>query len=504
MSLIQVNDLTFGYEGSSELVFDRVTFLMDTNWKLGFIGRNGRGKTTFLNLLMGKYDYGGSICASVDFEYFPFEVPDAARLTVEVIEETDPNLESWRIYKELNLLGVSKDVMYRPFETLSHGERMKVLLASLFIRENCFLLIDEPTNHMDQETRERITEYLKRKKGFILVSHDRWLLDQVVDHIISINKADIEVQKGNFSSWQENKDRQDKLELAQNERLKGEIRRLEDAARRTSDWSDQVEKTKVGGKQSNGLRPDRGYIGHKAAKMMKRSKTIEERQETAIQEKAKLLKNVERADPLKMIPLSHHAKRLVEAKQLTVIYDGKEICEPVDFEICQGDRIALTGKNGCGKSSILNMILGADIQRGGQLTLASQLKISYVSQETDHLRGTLTDYAKGQDMDETLFRSVLRKLDFSRSCFDQKLEDLSAGQKKKILLAASLCTQAHLYVWDEPLNYIDVLSRIQIEELILECQPTLLFVEHDRIFREKVATKVVEVVRYHDDKGGCL
>ena len=253
---------------------------------------------------------------------------------------------------------------------------MKLLLASLFIRENCFLLIDEPTNHMDEETRKRIAVYLNQKKGFILVSHDRWLLDQVVDHIISINKSGIEIQKGNFSSWQENKERQDQMELSQNERLKGEIRRLEEAARRTSAWSDQTEKTKIGGKQSNGLRPDRGYIGHKAAKMMKRSKTMEERQETAVQEKSKLLKNIETADALKVFPLSHHAKRLVEAKDLVAVYDGREICEPLNFEICQGDRIALSGKNGCGKSSILKMILGEEIHRKGNLELASKLKIS--------------------------------------------------------------------------------------------------------------------------------
>ena len=495
MSLIQVNHLTFGYEGSYETIFDHVTFQMDTNWKLGFIGRNGRGKTTFLNLLLGRYSYQGTIHASVDFEYFPFKVPDPSKLTIEVMEEMDPQLESWKIYKELNLLDVSEDVMYRPFETLSHGEQMKLLLASLFIRENCFLLIDEPTNHMDEETRKRIAVYLNQKKGFILVSHDRWLLDQVVDHIISINKSGIEIQKGNFSSWQENKERQDQMELSQNERLKGEIRRLEEAARRTSAWSDQTEKTKIGGKQSNGLRPDRGYIGHKAAKMMKRSKTMEERQETAVQEKSKLLKNIETADALKVFPLSHHAKRLVEAKDLVAVYDGREICEPLNFEICQGDRIALSGKNGCGKSSILKMILGEEIHRKGNLELASKLKISYVSQETDHLSGMLQEYARTQNLDETLFRSMLRKLDFSRSCFDRKLEELSAGQKKKILLAASLCTQAHLYIWDEPLNYIDVLSRIQIEELIEEYQPTLLFVEHDQVFRQKAATKVVEVVR---------
>lgn len=491
MSLIKITDLTFAYEGSYDNIFEHVSFQIDTDWKLGFIGRNGRGKTTFLNLLMGKYEYSGKITASAAFEYFPYKVEDKSGLTMEILLEMDPCMEEWKIYKELNLLKVSDDVLYRPFETLSKGEQTKVLLAALFIKENQFLLIDEPTNHLDTETRELVASYLKTKRGFILVSHDRNFLDQIVDHIISINKADIEIQKGNFSSWWENKERKDRMELAENQCLKGEIKRLEDASRRTAGWSDNVEKTKYGGKHSCGLRPDRGFIGHKAAKMMKRAKTIEDRQEEAIEEKSKLLKNIEQVEQLRIIPLSHHAKRLVTVQDLSVVYEDRVICSHINFEIMNGDRICLAGSNGCGKSSIVKAILQEAVPYEGTLYRAPGLKISYVSQDTSHLTGTLDEYAKTQGIDSTLFRALLRKLDFSRVQFEKPLENLSGGQKKKILIAGSLCMQAHLYIWDEPLNFIDVLSRIQIEELILQYSPTILFVEHDKMFREHVATKTV-------------
>ena len=114
-------------------------------------------------------------------------------------------------------------------------------------------------------------------------------------------------------------------------------------------------------------------------------------------------------------------------------------------------------------------------------------------QRADHLRGDLTAWAEGQGVDRTQFLTVLRKLDFSRELFQQPLELYSSGQKKKVLLAHSLSTPASLYVWDEPLNYIDLFSRMQIEELLLQCRPTLPFVEHDRVFREKIATEVVEL-----------
>ncbi len=222
MSLISVNNLTFGYEGSINNVFENVSFNIDTDWKLGLIGRNGKGKTTFLKLLLGIYEYNGTISKSVDFDYFPFEVKNKQRMAIEIVNEIAPNVEDWEIIKEINLLNTSPEILYRKFDLLSGGEQIKILLISLFLKGNNFLLIDEPTNHLDSETRENLVEYLNKKKSFILVSHDRNFLDKVVDHIISINNTNISVQKGNFSSWKENKDAQDNFEQIQNEKLKKE------------------------------------------------------------------------------------------------------------------------------------------------------------------------------------------------------------------------------------------------------------------------------------------
>lgn len=487
MSLINISNLTFSYDGSYDTVFENVSFQIDTNWKLGFTGRNGRGKTTFLNLLLGKYEYSGTISASVDFDYFPFEVTDLSQNTEEVIRSVCPDYELWRVCKELALLEVPEEVLYRPFETLSNGERTKVLLAALFQNDNHFLLIDEPTNHLDMNARKIVGDYLNGKKGFILVSHDRAFLDRCVDHILSINKTNIEIQKGNFSTWQQNKERQDSFELAENERLKKDISRLNEAAKRTADWSDSVEKTKYNTRNS-GIRPDRGYVGHKAAKMMKRSKVTEGRQQKAIEEKSGLLKNIETAEDLKIQPLRHPQNRLVTVCGLSASYGDKIVCSGIDFTVNQGDRIAIIGRNGSGKSSLLKLIKGDSIDHTGTLVTASNLIISYVSQDTSFLQGNLKDFAQSRQIDESLFKAILRKLDFSRLQFEKDMSDFSEGQKKKVLLAKSLCQQAHLYLWDEPLNFIDVLSRIQIENLILTFQPTMLFVEHDKSFVDSVAT----------------
>ena len=488
MSMIQVSNLTFAYEGSYESIFENVSFRLDTDWRLGFTGRNGRGKTTFLNLLMGKYDYQGHISASVGFSYFPYAVSDPERMALELVEEMDPDYEYWRLVREMNALQLEDEVLYRPYRTLSNGEQTKLQLAVLFARENQFLLIDEPTNHLDIRGRELVSRYLSTKRGFILVSHDRAFLDGCVDHILSINKTNIEIQRGNFSSWYQNKQLQDAFEQAENDKLKKEISRLEKTAREKASWSDRVEATKIGSHVY-----DRGYIGHKAEKMMARSKAIEKRQTAAIEEKSKLLKNIERSEELKIFQTPFHTNRLAEMKNVTIQYGEIPVCENISVAIHQGDRIALQGPNGCGKSSVIKLLCGDSVPYSGELWRGNGLKISYVTQDTSGLRGSLSDLARQRGIEESLFLAMLSKLDVPKGQMEKDMSALSAGQKKKVLLAASICEPAHLHIWDEPMNYIDIISRMQLEELLLKFRPTMVFVEHDKAFCQSVATKILSL-----------
>lgn len=540
MSQIIVNDLTFSYDTAYDNIFENVSFMVDTEWKLGFIGRNGRGKTTFLNLLLGKYDYKGSITADLEFDYFPFEVANEKILTKDLIKNTVAPFSQWEeemekclkqaventeekqdkeaiseengdespleryghlqeiyqnhdgyiidelIEKELSKLDVDLSVISRPFDTLSFGERTKIMLAALFLKKNNFLLIDEPTNHLDIEGRNVLANYLQEKNGFILVSHDRHFLDKAIDHVLSINRSKIEVQNGNYSTWKQNKDWQDKYALDKNEQLLKDIKVLGEAARRAKGWSDKVEASKIGHHVY-----DRGAVGHKAAKMMKRSKAIENRKLEAIQDKKGLLNDIEQVDDLKMNILPFPNKRLISVEDLSLFYGDREVASNINFTLMSGERIAFAGSNGSGKSSLLKLLLGQDISYTGKFHVASGLKISYVSQDTSFLSGNLEDFASKYDLDETIFKTVLRQLDLSRKQFEKEIQDFSGGQKKKVLLAKSLAEPAHVFIWDEPLNFIDVFSRIQIEELVLRYEPTMIFVEHDRMFRENITTKMV-------------
>jgi lincosamide and streptogramin A transport system ATP-binding/permease protein len=362
------------------------------------------------------------------------------------------------------------------------------MLAALFLKKNNFLLIDEPTNHLDMAGREILADYLQTKNGYLLVSHDRAFLDRCIDHVLSINKTNIEIQKGNYSSWFYNKELQDQYEIAKNEQLKKDIRSLTEAARRAAGWSDKVEKSKIGGHVF-----DRGAVGHKAAKMMKRAKAIENRKLAAIDEKQSLLKNIEQADPLKMNILPYPKKRMIEVLDLSLFYGEKKVLSDLNFVLQEGERIAIRGKNGSGKTSLFKLLLGQPMEYTGEYHVGAGLKISYISQDTSYLNGNLKDFSVKYGLNETIFKTVLRQLDFSREQFEKEIQDFSGGQKKKVLIAKSLSEPAHVFFWDEPLNFIDVFSRMQIEDLILEYQPTMIFVEHDRVFSDKIATKVIEI-----------
>lgn len=235
--------------------------------------------------------------------------------------------------------------------------------------------------------------------------------------------------------------------------------------------------------------------------MQKRVKAYEKRIGLEIEEKEGLLKDIEETVDLKLMPLRYHKDRLIWARDFSLKYCGSasDVIKNVTFEIKNGDRIVFDGRNGCGKTSLIKAILNCnrgvdegshDYETSGILEVPRNLIISYISQDTSYLKGNLKDLAEERKLDYTLLLSLLRQLDFDRTLFEKNMEQYSEGQKKKVLIASSLLTHAHLYIWDEPLNYIDVYTRMQIEKLILAFKPSMLLVEHDVRFKENIATSV--------------
>ncbi|WP_119325756.1 ribosomal protection-like ABC-F family protein [Companilactobacillus musae] len=496
MGTIQIENVSFKYDQMVENLFSSLNLKIDESWKLGLIGRNGRGKTTLMKMLLGQLDYQGQIISNLNFYYYPQMVVDKNIPTIEVVKKLTQleEYDLWKIEIELDKLQVNQEVLQQQFSTLSPGERTKVLLAILFVDESGFQLIDEPTNHLDIEGRRIVSEYLKSKKGFIVISHDKTFLNPVIDHVISINRSNVDVYKGNFDTWQENKELQDKHELGQKEQLKKDINRLHETAVKRENWSNQSEAQKNKNRYSEKVNLDKGFLGHKSAKMMKKAKTAAKRVDSAIDEKQQLLKNIEIEEPIVLnYEEKNHPDVFVEVNKLQLSH--ADIVTPeVSFEVKRNQVMALMGQNGIGKTTIFKQILGLPqpFKQSGKITVANNLKISYLPQDNE-LQGNIKQLAMNKKIEPEMVYSNLRKLGFERYLFEQPVENMSQGQRRKVALALSLSQKANLYFWDEPLNYLDVITRQQIIDAIKKQHPTMLLIDHDLDLIDEVSTKKVEL-----------
>ena len=489
--MIALKNMSFGY--ADNMIFEDVTVTFDASWKLALVGRNGRGKTTLMKLLLGELPYAGRIQSDVNFVYFPQTIVDKTQLTKFILDELY-DAPDWQIHRELNLLGLPEDILWRPFNTLSGGEQTKVLLAGLFLDEANFPLIDEPTNHLDVASRAKIANYLKRSKsGYIVVSHDRQFLDEVTDHLLAIERNGLELIAANFSTYEQQKKQRDDFEWAQNNKLKSEIGRLKQTAHDKVDWSHSREKDKYGDprKKGSGAIGDTGFIGARSARQMKKAKVLEHRMYSEITEKEKLLKNIEKVDALSMIYAPSHRQILLTEKALTVSFEGRPLFTPINLAQSAGQITAITGPNGVGKSQLLEKII--------QLAKSKHLNFSRVRQIYDDNRGDLNTFADDHQLDYSLFLNNLRKLGMERAVFHQNIENMSMGQQKKVELAKSLSQCAELFIWDEPLNYLDVFNQEQIEALLKTIKPALLVVEHDVTFVKNVADQIIELTPFNHD-----
>lgn len=435
MSIISVNNLTYYYDGCDEAVYENVSFTLDTTWKTGLIGRNGRGKTTLLKLLTGELENGGAVNTKAEFLYFPFDVEDKNMSGSELIGIICPEVQEWEVIRELSYMDTDCEILYRPFSTLSGGEQTRLLLCLLFLRDNAFLLIDEPTNCLDLDAREAIGDYLKTKSGFILVSHDRDLLDKCTDHILSLNRSDTEIINGNYSVWKENFDRKEANELMRDKKLKSEIGHLKAAAERSKKWADTAESRKIGidpTKTEKSL-DRRAVEGAKAKAMMKRMKAVESRRQTAIDEKSELLKNREYIDTLKIPSIKAKSATVLSVQNLVPNYCGNALCEPVSFTLSDGERLCLSGKNGCGKSTILKIIAGADISYSGSIAKAPVLKISVLPQDTKGFAERLTNSQSGSVLMPSLSVRYSLNSDFHAGSLSAGRKNSVPGRKRRCL-----------------------------------------------------------------------
>ena len=526
MSKILLSEMDFYYAEYFNPVFEQVNLVLDTDWRLGLTGRNGRGKTTFLKLLKGELEpVRGMIVKETAMEYYPYEYETNYTLTMDVLKEiignlksqedamesllsrpTAVNLEKYgeiqesyaeaggyrmegRIKKELYLMGLPEELLSREFAVLSGGERAKILMIALFLRPNTFILMDEPTNHLDIRGKQAIAAYLKQKSGFLVVSHDRQFLDEVSDHILAINKTNIELEKGNYSSWRENADKKEAYEFRTRTRLEKEIAVLEKGAVIRRNWAGIAEKEKNPYKTNN-----RGNSS-RAAKFMRQAKNAEQEAREDIAMKKELLKNYETVPELGTFgqaPLTdlESGRLLLEIDRLTFGPGDFPLFQNFSMSISEGERIWLKGANGVGKSTLLRLIGGELESESVKCEADVRRSVSY--QEPLWQEG----YAREKIEDEAQWERFLMLcscLDITEEMLKRPIQTYSSGEKKKADVARALSEENSLLLLDEPLNYMDVYFREQLEKAVLALRPTLVFVEHDVRFGSRVATRTINL-----------
>ncbi len=527
--------VSFSYDGAEHAVFNDLNLVIDTNRRTALVGANGRGKTTLLKLLAGALaPDDGAIERPLPCTLFTETVAGAATTTWEAakqragpflaleaqinalldagdeaslarygeLEASYRNLGGYdvdtRLERELTALGLTPRQWPSPLNTLSGGEQTRCQLAGLFAARG-YPLIDEPTNHLDLDGRQQLAAYLATKAGFLLVSHDRAFVDAATEQLIALNRDTVEHHRLSFTAWRETLRQRLAAQASQNAELRKEIRQLDTAARaRRAGAAAREDDKRAGGRtrQPSERGGDTGFIGARAARQMKRALAAEQRAERAAQARRDTLVDVEKDYPLKLPPaLTPPTSRspMVRCRDVTIVRGGP-LFEPVTFEIAPGERLALQGPNGCGKSSLLALLAGDPMDHRGAVTMQPRLKIQRVCQQPRWTQGLLRTKLATAEADEARFRQIMAALGVRGQVLDQPLEHLSQGQLRKVELARAFTQPAHLLLWDEPLNYLDVETRERVAQAMLQTSAGMLFVEHDERFVDAVATRRVRLV----------
>jgi ATP-binding cassette subfamily F protein 3 len=388
-----------------------------------------------------------------------------------------------RTQSTLTGLGLSEAFWGRRVSELSAGQRVRLALARLLLEEYDMILFDEPTNHLDVPAREWLEGHLAGiKAAYVVASHDRRFLDAVSRKVAHLDRGKLTLYSGDYTAFRQ------QLRLAEEEgwrryeKNRKLAKKLQRQAQDYQRWSESGEKKKRGA-------ADKGFVGHKAAKVMKRSLVARRRMEEAV-ENARTEKPFEK-DAVKIEFGSSKGRSLLRAEDLVVGYSKERpLSRELSLDLWAGDRLAVLGPNGCGKTALLRTALGEIPPLCGDVRLAPSVKVGYFDQDNRLVPPDVTALKAvlGTGRAETLVRTVMDRMGMRRETVTKKVAKLSSGERAKVLLAGLILGDNNLLVLDEPTNYLDIETQDILLEALVDFPGGILFVSHDRYFVEELAT----------------
>ena len=509
------------YYGAN-MVLEDITFDVQTSEKVGIVGGNGCGKSTLLKIIMGLEEYekgnlsikrGATLGYLEQMPIYPqnFKVIDVLSTAFEKVDKIFKELEmlekqiseaseedmgkllnkyaekqalyetlgGYEKEEKLNKVcsGLKIDDKFKEklFSQLSGGEKTTIILGKILLQNPDILLLDEPSNHLDLDTMEWLEAYLKEYKGIvIIVSHDRYFLDNVVTKIIEIENMKSKTYKGNYSAYIEEKEKFLQLQMEEFLNQQKKIKSMEKSIAQLRDW---------------GERGDNGKFFRRAASMEKLLSKIE-RIDKPILEKNKINISGKTAE--------RSGNEVIIVKDLCKRYGDKILLDKAQMLVRHGESVALIGDNGCGKSTMIKILLEMDKADSGTASLGSSIKLGYLPQNiifNNENNTILETFRENIVITEGKAREYLAKYLFLGEDVFKKVGSLSGGERSRLKLAMLMYNDLNLLILDEPTNHLDIDSREELEIFLKNFEGTLLFISHDRYFINNLASRVVELAK---------
>lgn len=470
MNLISINGMTKAH--TDKVLFDKVDFSLEDTDKIGIVGVNGTGKSSLLKIIAGLDEMDAGIYTKgnhVVIKYLSQNPSFEKGFTIyeAVMVENTQEDKSWEIEGEvktiLNQLGFQD--LTQKVDYLSGGEKKRVALASALLTSCEVLILDEPTNHLDSEMADWLEAYLRKRRGaLIMVTHDRYFLDQVCNRIVEIDKGNIYNYAGNYATYLELKAQRAEMEVA-TERKRQSLYRVE------LEW-------------------------------MKRGARARSTKQKARIERFEDLKNAKGPTESEGIIMhsigSRLGKKTVEIHGLSKSYDDRQLFTDFEYIFLRDDRIGIVGGNGCGKSTFLRILTQNETPDSGHIEMGETVKIGYFSQESEYMDHSMKviDYIKevGEYIETTDGNITASKM-LERFLFDstlqyQLIEKLSGGEKRRLYLLRILMASPNVLILDEPTNDLDIATLNVLESYLDEFPGIVITVSHDRYFLDRTVTRI--------------